>query len=161
MATDHWSALFVTNMNHANARKTEKGDMLKALQRMMEKIKNKDSESAVMVDEPAKGKADEGEDYQLMDFEIGKSQPGEDPSSRLLRSLVPKGMSADVDETIQEEADDPQAVQINALKKQLRTFQTQLNALQKKLRSTPKEGENEPSLGGEDYEGKVNEKRNL
>ena len=113
----------------------------------MTKVTNEDSKSA-----------DVQQDYQLKDFKMRKSQPRGDPLRRLLRSLVTKGMSAQVDETIEEDEDDPQAVQIKALKEQLRTFQTRLEAFQDKMRSAPKQGnsmghKSEPWGEGEDYKG--------
>ena len=136
-------------MNDADVEATEEDDLLNAaLQLLMKKLTAKDLKA---------NKTDagdynqmQGEDYQNKE----QVQPRRSSLRRLLRSLVTKGMSADVDEIIQEEEVDPQAAQINALKEQLRIFQTQLNKFQDKMRTATKEGnlmsESAPS-GGEDY----------
>ena len=140
----------MTNMNHADARVTKDDDLLRALQLLMKKLTSDKNDADVGLQK----------DYQLNDLQRG------DPLRRLLRNLVTKGMSADVDETIREEDDeleddDPQKKQIKALKEQLGTLQVQLNKFQNKMRTAPREGnlmsESEP-FGGEDYESKANER---
>ena len=117
-------------MNHADAEATEEDDLVTGLQLLMKKLTAKDSKT---------NKNNAG-DYQTQgDYQMRKNEARGDPLRRVLRNLVTKGMSARVDETIQEEEDDSQAVQINALKEQLRIFQAQLNKFQNKMRTAPKE----------------------
>ena len=149
----------MTNMNHADARATKEDDLLRALKLLMQKLTSDKNNADVGLEK----------DYKLNDLQIRNNvaeQPRGDPLRRLLRNLVTKGMSADVDETIQEEDDeledgDPQKKQIKALKEQLGTLQVQLNKFQDKMRTAPKEGnsmsESEAS-GGEDYKSRANER---